>query len=448
MPGDRPRLERDLYRLLGAALAVRLLCALVCPVLTYVDSAGYFELAGRIAGWDWTGWRGERTPLYPLLLLTAGRDPQVVVLLQAGLGVATAVLLWRVFRELSGSARPALAAALAFALNPSQLLFERSLLSESLCTFLVALTFLLFLQGLRRERGWWPAAGAAAGLAALARPPLALLPLLAALWAGGALWRAGQGTRIAAGGVLLVLLPALALLGGWSAFNQRHTGYFGLTTLPGFNLTNHTGAFLEQAQGEDRELAEIYLAHRAQVERRSGTWAMTIWQAIPELERQTGLSYPELSRRFLRLSLRLIREHPGQYLRTVGRAAVYFWLPTWYDGRGGWVDLVKRGQWRERLLLGVYGALHAAAMLLFLALPIAALLRRPLRKLFTPGVSLIYAVVLSAWAVQALMEFGENARYKQSLEPLVIGVALLGAARLWRRRAESPALTAGEDSGR
>ncbi len=415
--------------LLGLAVVARVIFRLLYSPLLFHDSADYLELASMILSGDFSGYNGARTPLYPLLLAAAGTELATVALLQTGLGLLIVMMLYYLFSGLTKSNLLGFFAALAYALNPSQMVFEISMLSETLSVFLLVACFLCLVNALENPRRfyWWLLLGLGAGLGALARPISQIfLPVFCIAAAVGYYLNSAKKIAPSLAAVLLVLLPAVTLIGGWSRFNHSHTGWFTLSTLAGFNLTNHTGKFIERAPDEYAEIRDIYLEHRSVIIARKGTSASTIWYAIDDLQERTGLDWTTLSRRFLGLSIQLIAENPGQYLRSSAKSFVIFWLPTWYAEPGGYLTRVRSSSPAEVIFLFCCGLVHTFLLLVFWSYPL--LCRLPKWREQLPRFSLPYAAVYCATfalaVAQAMMEYGENARFKTPVEPLVLGIAV------------------------
>jgi tetratricopeptide (TPR) repeat protein len=159
-----------------------------------------------------------RAPLYPwflgLCFRVFGENFLIPRLLQAGFGTATVALTWLIGREAAGRAVAA-TAAFGMAVYWIAIYFDGELLLETLYVplALLALWLSLRLWG-RQSFGAAFAAGAAWGVAALARPNhLALLPLLA-LWvatlAGPSRRRGLALAGALALGTLLPILPVTA----------------------------------------------------------------------------------------------------------------------------------------------------------------------------------------------------------------------------------------------
>lgn len=421
--------KRHILFIVLAALGVRVAAFALMPPSVFPDSIQYMELADMIVRGDLSGYDGARTPGYPLLILAFGKNLQALTLFQMLLGLGSCVLLYLIFGMLFRDRAHAVAGALAFALSPFQAVFERDILSESLTTFLLLLAVyhLLRIWRGRSATPVWLLMGLAAALTAFVRPMMQPVPLLLA---GAAVLtfhsRGGASFLPTAGRLAVALLPAVVILGGWSAFNYTRFDYPGLTTLAGFNLTNHSGAFMEKAPPEYKDIADIYISHRERLVPRIGTHATTIWYALPDLEAATGLSRPELSRRFGRLSVRLFRDNPGLYLRSVAKSFTIFWLPAWYTGGSGLLPALRSGNASERLLLWPLSLAQALFTGLFFMLPVALALSLRMQKAlpFNFGLAALYLIVFVTAILTSLMEYGENARYEQSVEPFVIGTGL------------------------
>lgn len=148
-----------------------------------LDARAYDEWAQQIAGGTWIGTTAFWVdPLYAYVLGAvygiAGHDLLVPRLLNAALGVATALVVaataWRVW----GSRLAAVAAALLVALFVPAIHFEGQIEKTALTIFLLSVGLYLFLIGTTRAIAL---AGVVIGLAALARGNMLLFVPLAAL---------------------------------------------------------------------------------------------------------------------------------------------------------------------------------------------------------------------------------------------------------------------------
>ncbi|HEY6001049.1 MAG TPA: glycosyltransferase family 39 protein [bacterium] len=220
----RPRPDIFLALILLLALALRVVYILQSRASPFfadpvMDALYHTEWARAIAaGKPFVDGPYFRAPLYPwflgLCFRLFGESFLAPRLIQAAFGTATVGLTWLIGREAGGRAVAAVA-ALGMAVYRTAIYFDGELLLETLYVPLALLGLWLTLR-LHRDRRLGAAlgAGAAWGVAALARPNhLLLLPLLA-LWIAALArpdWRRGLAAAGAFGlGVVLPILPVTA----------------------------------------------------------------------------------------------------------------------------------------------------------------------------------------------------------------------------------------------
>jgi Dolichyl-phosphate-mannose-protein mannosyltransferase len=432
---------------LGAlALLFRLAFVLAYPPTSFnfSDPLFYQVVAARLAHGDgFTFIGGAATahwpPLVPFLLSliyrVTGPDPQAAVAYNALLGAATVPLLYAVALRALGRGA-AIAAALALALMPGQILFADAVLAETTYTFL--LVGFLALVALVPERGWKPVLlGAAVGVAALTRGEgllLFVVPL--------AVWWPELGKRELAGRMALLIVTAAVVIVPWTIRNAAAMDAFvpiatnSSTTLwSGHNPKADGGptyappsvlAPIAHTRGAEREVAEARLL------------------------RKEAFAY--------------MRSHPGRELELIplkllslnrGDSQV---LGTWISS-GGEASLTvsdlrsvlenSNGSGSVRRLLApappvldgfakdVAGLLADGAYYLLLAATLAALVlvgsglwrNRALR-----GVLAMFGAALFAYG---FVYYG-NYRYRIPLEPLMMLVAASLVPRLWGRGSPAP----------
>jgi hypothetical protein len=438
-PAD-PRRARGL--LIAVAVLVRLGPWLGYGPATAPDSETYLLLSRLIRDGGLAGYEGQRTPVYPLFLLLCGLEPRAIMIAQGVLGILTSVLLFELSWWHTRRARIALAIGLSHSLALDLLLYESIVLTETLTTFLLVGSCVLVRVLLDRDRvdpGLAALLGAILSLLALTRPMfLFVAPLFALVvllpWRGSPPNLRGRVWRVAA-----MVVPVIVLVGSWCLFNGRVNGTFGLTTMAGFHLTQHSGAIMEDAPDSTAMVRDIYLAHRVEQRARKGTHANTIWDALPDLQRATGATYAQLSKRMGRISIELLMRHPGSYVRTAFYAWTRFWTRPihWEVERFGRWSRALRALWSLEFALG----LGANAVFLGLCLRMAfdGLRRRPT----DPWLAVLAAVILGASVAQALMETAGNGRYAIPLLPLVQYVVLTWTGLAIARRS----VEAGERPG-
>jgi len=304
--------------------------------------------------------RSFRPPLLPAVLAgiygVAGHRLWAARVVMAVLGAGTCVVVMAVARRLFDR-RTAVLAGLLTAVYPKLVYYAGMLVTETMCTYLLAVAVALLLAAWQAEAGWsrWLAGGVALGLAALTRSSLLLFAPVAAFWVLVARSRRRRALWEAA----LVLVGFAVVMTPWWVRNYRvHGRFVAATTEGGYTLwvTNNPRAdggghcFLPEQAGEF-----------------------------------DGLTEAEIDRLFWRKGMAWIRTHPGEFLRLVGAKLVRFWRLWPHAEHVGTATAVvagvtfapvlllalwglarARSRWRPVLLLillfGYYTALHAVFM--------------------------------------------------------------------------------------
>ena len=306
----------------------------------------------------------------------------------SALGTVTVVLVGLVAREVAGRRAGLLAAGLAVA-YPMLLLPDATLQAEGLMAALVAAALLLALRA--RDRRMLIVLGIVIGLATLTRSEgLLLLPLM--------VWPAVRSPRA----VLLATLPALALVGMWTARNGVRLDHL----VP---LSNNTGTLVAGANCRESWYG-----------RHEGLWIFSCTTAIDA----HGLDETERTRRYVRTGLDYIGDHPARFPRVAAvRELRLFglWSPR---NQLNWEAL----EGRDRTALWAGWIVY----LVVLALAVAgAVVGRRQRLRVSPLLGCIAAVALLAAATYG------NQRFRITAEPALLvlaGVAInAGLTSLARR---------------
>ncbi len=413
------------------AMIARLLMVRNCAPAVDPDTPSYLELASDFSSLSFGGWDASRTPVFPLLLLASGRDYVTARLVQTLIGVATASLLALLVMRRTNSSVFGILAGTAWALDLGAITYESAMMSETVCTFfllasVVALQRTVSRPSTRRAVTWYAVTGLLTGMTALARPLYAFLLFIyfSALLKLGEREGAGARTRRLAA----FAIPAAGLMLAWCIFNWFVAGYFGLMSTVGLSLSNHSGEFIELAPERYVAIREPYLRVVRRQIAEGGSRSEAIFEAAPEIYRETGWTEIELSRRLTRMSLEMFIAHPLLYARSVLRGWNRFWIP---DAYFGFPDqfykpafgLFVRKLWKVQKLVWF------AVNLLFLLIAGWGALQLIRRRLSLDFDCCVIAVVLAASLVQAAIELGENSRYAVPTVPLVIYVV---AVWLWK----------------
>jgi hypothetical protein len=235
----------------------------------------------------------------------------------------------------------------------------------------------------------------------------------------------------------LYSLGPLLLQGGWLLYIYNRYDMVSPTTMAGYSMVNHTGAWFEYLPDDEAVIRDIYLEFREAHIQARGAQTNTIWDAIPEISRQTGLSFFDLSRKMRSLSLYLIREHPDLYAASVAGGWVDFWkAPVYWEPSlmsPGLRVIMQAWSWIGRVfsLIVNAGFLVLSAVLIF-----SKRMRRTLQT--GPLLWLVWGLIVWVSVVQSLVDHGDNPRFLMPLQMLVIYCVAWIVDRLRARRVESP----------
>jgi len=420
-------MPKELRLLLLIAILVRIAFLLVYHPILWPDSHGYLKLAKAMTNFDITNDLGARTPIYPLFISVLKLDNWSIFFTQSLLGIATSMFLYSIFTRLSGKPVVGLIGALVHSLNPSTLFFEANILSETLTTFLVCLT-IFFAFSVVNNGKLRPSAcflvGITSSLAGLTKPLFQLLPIalmLVVIYAqySRRSWLLIKNILLSASSILI---PFLILIVGWSYVNYNRFGYFTVSTLTGYNLTAHSGKFIERARDEYKVIADIYIQERDKKIATTDTSTGTIWRAQRKMLVSTGLSHAELSKKLTKMAIRLFIANPVSYSKSVIQSFILFWFPApYYEG----YSVGRFFSGREVRWVYLYSFVYLLLIIAFFSfMLLLAVSHRIKNLLWKSETGLILSTITYTSVVSSMTEFGENARYKVPIESLIMGLVV------------------------
>ncbi len=419
-PGTKKNLLKWLIALLTICIVERVLLFVIYPPVSFSDTGVYRRLADTILN-GWKNYDGTRTPGYPLFMAVVGSD-KAVVAVQMALGILITLIIFYIGYKVSHQALFAGISALAHTLNLNQLFFETNLITETLATFWVILSllgaFIWINQKSKRTIWLGMAIGLLASLAALTRPLFIFLPFWLAIFL--TLFSDGFKIHFNWRPLASTFILSSAIIGCW--INYIHENYYmwSMSSLSGFIMVQHTGYYFEYVPDKFASLRDTYIEFRDERIAKYGTQGNAIWDAIPEMQRQSGYSFFEMSRLLSHLSMDLIREHPNLYLKYAVQGWWMFWLAPVYYVRTN-ISSEMLGQvirditYAERALLIGCNALF----------------------LISSGLSLFYKKIRTWWniaafwaltattiwicsIVQTLLDHGDNPRFLVPLQSMVV----------------------------
>ncbi len=251
----QPSTRRILWMIFLAATAIRwsydiaLFATMGREGLMGADSHGYLRnaqemasnaLSGNLHGWAWVGSDLGVMPMYPSFLalniaIFGDFAPLTAVLEQGLVDAGTCLLIYRLARSIDS--RIAVPAAIAAAINPTQIVLSGILYTDTLFVFFVAIFLCAAVSWLRNPS--WPAAivlGFGLGLAALDRIVIApwvpvLAVVLLTMWSIIGRIQLRHVAQVAAAGAIFLLCISPILLR-----NVTQYGSWSLTTQGGMHL--------------------------------------------------------------------------------------------------------------------------------------------------------------------------------------------------------------------
>ena len=310
-----------------------------------------------------------RTPLFPLFLACTGNNLRLMFAGHLLLGILVSVLVFQIFKLVTGRPAIGVAVAILYNLNPSTVLFQTRVQTETLATFFVTLGTFFAVRacssrsGLLRALVW---SSLSFSLASLTRPEYQLFPLIVIVAGVDLSAPDGRWTiairRATLRAVLAACVPFVVLVLGWSAVNYARFGWFTLSTSTGYDLTQYSGPYLQEAPPQYEKLTAIYRRYQDIQLLRKATTIDTFWLARPELLKATGLTDAQISQLLIRMSLPIILNHPADYLARVERSLQVFWRPPVYARGCNLGDLRKglqavlagRASWWDRFFAYLY----------------------------------------------------------------------------------------------
>ncbi|MDQ7782634.1 MAG: glycosyltransferase family 39 protein [Desulfomonilaceae bacterium] len=401
------------------------------PIVS-LDTPSYELVADCIRSLDFSTYDGERTPVYPVFMLLCGMNYFTIMLVQSVLGVVTCLLLFALALRHTHNERLAFLVALTHALAVNQILIEGAVMAEALTTVLVVGSIFQcdrLIQTSEQRAASYALLGVVTAVIGLTKPFLQILPAVYFSFLFLRRRRDGLMRRAKLYGIIAFSCAAALPILGWSTFNYSTVGHFGPSTMLGYALVGHTGAFIESAPEEYSEIKKTFLPAREAHTARTGHPAQTIWGIRKTLMEQTGLSHAELSRVLTRMSVGLILQHPLRYAGSAFQA----WTNFWHVSKWG-IQARYRGLRDEivRTICRIEKYTLAGVNFLFLTLPFLWIARRKVNDECSSSLQmLIVATVLSVSLAQALVAYGESPRYSLPFQPLICFAVITCTYRLW-----------------
>ncbi|WP_417857387.1 hypothetical protein [Xanthomarina gelatinilytica] len=419
-------LKKPLLYLLVFGIAFRLIIYTSYNAITiYPDSRGYIKLSKFILNLSFENYTGERTPGFPMLIAVSGGDLYITVFLQLVLGLLSIILLFNFIKIKSKSTPVAFWSTLIYSSFLHIVLFEFAILTETLTTFLVILTFWLIekYKIFNHDSKVIPVLilSIILSLLYLTRPMFIYFPVGFSLFYLVKNYR--WNLKLVLIKILIILtLPYLSYY-AWCSVNKNNIGVFASTYFTGVNLAQMATPFFEKAPEEDKLIRDILVKHRElnPMSNSKRKHPMSVWFAWNELQQNTKLLSPQLSHELGRISKNLILKHPDLYFKQVFVSWSLFWDSSIFFWKAENIknDFIKT--WTYRLWYSFQKHLLLLINLLFLVFSIKKLSLFFLSKSKKMDTDLlIVAIVISGSLAQALIAYGSNSRFCVPFFPLIV----------------------------
>lgn len=383
------------------------------------DTGVYREGAATLrAGWPVIT---ERVAGYSAVLLATGSSQgstHLLFFVQLAMHVVAVLLVIDLARR-ARVGRYGRAAIAVLLFSPAVLLRVVHEGTEAFAALLLTSMFWLLLTPPKPERrvAWALALGTICGGSALVRPNFVVFVIPVALLAtvprtGLARWRTAS----------LVVLPAIALIGGYVLMNGIRFDSYSLSPLTPYHLSSRTSPYVEELPSSYEPARTVLIEERDKALLRGESMAPGnfIVHAKPRLQQVTGMDDRELERYLMEIDLHLITHNPLAYADTVETASLNY---TSLDSQPAILGLGRPAAWGQAFV-------HDLLMLTFVAvvacIPGLALAGRVARDRLWP---IVVGLVLagSLWISVVTIETG-TARLRSPSEPILALVLVLATS--------------------
>jgi len=412
--------------LLAASLIMRIFLFQSVIPRVHTDSVTYLELKNLDP---------VRTPGYPLFLeviqffndlfTITPRYLRLIVFVQMFfLGLINTYLVYAFSRLLTRSEVFSLAMGVVYNLDYFVIGFEFLLLTETLSLTFLGLTLLFYTKIFEPNRRAPYLAGLFAVCLLLTRPSFAgfFVCLLGLSWlvhirpAGRAGFFKKYGPALA-----VFLLFNLAGIGCWSWRNKIKHGYFGISTILPYQLGYITQHFYSKYKtGGDAEM-DRYAAILAEEKGRPFEFRRRLAEDMKMTEAQ-------ISRVFLHLNLKIIKDNFGDYLRLLPKAASSYYNYSWDWTAPQNKRIFRRNRFTAglfRFFFGLYEGIfknRLAFLSFILFVPAALLIATQKNKPVFHLLLLIEGTIHYSFLVCIFFSPGgiNNLRYRVPVEPFIL----------------------------
>ncbi|PSG86079.1 hypothetical protein [Aurantibacter aestuarii] len=386
------------------------------PTFT-ADTQGYLELAQLIQEFSLNNYIGHRTLGYPLLIALAFGNIYVVIAYQFIIGLITSLLWFLTLIKLNFRVSHSFYTSLFLSTLLNVFIFETTILVECITLFFMSLlVYIVAPEGLNTNRfklNLW--LSLVCGALTLIKPFYAFLPFLFF----GLYFLNHLKLNLKLLNKSVILIGAIVVYFGWSYVNKVNTGHFVSTTFYGLNTAQNCVRFAEHVPEEFSWIGEPYAHYREKSKVEGRDLAMTIWYAYEENAfNSKNLSFPDLSAELGRYAKVAIASNPKAYVNQV----LFYSFKDFWSSSIYWEDskftsttseyILKRIWYVQRQFIKLF-------RLLFLLLTPFVVYSFFKKRRITDSI-VFYSIIYAAAILQALVTYGNNARFSFPFEFLML----------------------------
>jgi 4-amino-4-deoxy-L-arabinose transferase-like glycosyltransferase len=411
--------DRNIIYLLSIGVLSRLVIFFIFynHITTYPDSLDYQILFEHLKIFNLEGYNGWRSPGYPLLLLLANGNLQVVVFFQLLIGIVLSIIWYKTFINLTFNKKKSFYLTLFLLLLLNVIFYETTILSETFTLFFLSITIYLLSSRYFENNNYKKELllGLVLGFLVLIKPFFAFIPFLIY---GFYILKKKHFKSIISPKLIIFIFPLVSYF-GWSYVNKINNGYFVPTTFFGLNIAQNCVRFAEKGSKEFQWIIDPYITYREKSIQENRNIAYSIWYAYHEgAFKKYDFSFANLSYELGEYGKSTIKRNPFDYLKQV---VFYSWLDFWKPSIFWEHKEIKYG----RIFLSLIWYLQFGILYLirgaFVLLSIYYLYQFLMKK-NTKIATFLSLLVLSASVLQAMVTYGSNSRYSFPFEFIMVMV--------------------------
>lgn len=414
--------SNEIKFLLLFGLVYRLAIFSVYTTITkWPDSWGFMVLSEYLLKFDLSGYNGERSPGYALLIFLGFGTMKITIIYQFIIGIFTSVYWYKIALNLKFNKKNALWITLFIETFLHVFFYETSILIETFALFFFAVIFYhlsdnYFQKNSLKLEIWL---SFLLGYLVLIKPFFAYIPFV--IYGFSVLYNFNF-RKIVNQKIIILIFPLISYF-GWSYVNKVNTGYFVSTTFLGLNIAQNCVYFAEKGPKEYQWIVDSYVKYREKVIAEDKDVAMTIWHSHEYELKYKYPYFPDCSYQLGEYGKATIKNNLGDYFyQVITKSWFDFWKVQiyWHYDQFNfkYINYLFGGIWKIQTVI-----LYVIKFTFLFLVPFYVVQFFKRRKI---TMELVMVVVVFAGSVlQGLVTYGTNVKYSFPYEFLMIFTVLL-----------------------